>query len=198
MSDKKIPQAGARKARLNRYIIAGEHTVPGYEGAPDKDAPQIILGWELSEDFTDEDTPRPMWIKPFGHGNINDYDGEKAKKTKWFSNMFLEYSIGDDAASYLGRGCRVVIKHNKGKGKFADRTFANLSDVRDYDGELPPLSKPAVFFDFYNPTAEGVKNLMPWELDYLKSAIDYRGSKLERLLGEDTVAESTPSDDTGF
>src|SRR5690606_4856805 len=196
---RKLPQAGARKARLNRYIKAGEHTVPGYEGAPDKDAPQVILGWELSEDFTDEDTPRPMWIKPFGAGNINDFDGEKSKKTKWFSNMFLDYAVGDDPQEYLGRGCRVVIKHNPGKGKFSGRTFANLADVRDYDGELPPLSKPAVYFDFYNPTAEGLKNLMPWEIEYMKEANDYSGSKLQKLVeGTEPTQVEVTDDDPGF
>jgi hypothetical protein len=208
---RKLPQAGPRKAYFNRYIHAGTHTVPGFEGAPAQDKPQVIMGWELVEDMTDEDTPRPMWVKPFGNGNINDFNNEKAKKTRWLTNMFLEFDPeNDDPKDYLGRGCRVIIKHNQGKGKFSDRTFANLVDLRDYDGELPPISQPPVFFDFYNPTPESLDKLFPWEIDYLKEAVDYPGSKLEALLndqernGVDANTSSTTSDadihdnDAGF
>lgn len=180
---RKLPEAGARKAYLNRYIKAGTHTVSGYEGAPDKDVPQIILGWELTEDFTDEEPPRPMWIKPFGIGAINDYDTDKAKKTQWFSSMFWEYDPeAKDAEKYLGRPCRVMVKHNPGKGKFDGITFANLAGVRDFEGELPPISQPPVFFDFYNPDKGALDNLFPWEVEFLQEAVDYPGSKLEAMI----------------
>ena len=184
---RKLPEAGPRKAYLNRYIKAGIHTCEGYQGAPDKDNPQLILGWELVEDFTDEDTPRPMWVKGFGAGNINDFNGERAKKTKYFTSMFLDYNpeIGN-GEDFIGRPCRVVMKHNPGKGSHAGKTFANLSDVRDYDGELPPISQPAVFFDFDHPTQEGLEKLFPWEVEYLQSALNYSGSKLQKLIDGDT------------
>lgn len=191
---RKIPEAGARKAYFNRYIVAGIHTVDGYQGAPDKDVPQIILGWELVEDMTDEDTPRPMWIKPFGIGAINDYDTEKAKKTLWFCDMFLDYDPeSSDAADFLGRGCRVVIKHNPGKGKHAGKTFGNMAGVRDFDGTLPPISQPPVFFDFYSPTEESLKKLFPWEVEFLQEATDYPGSKLAALV--DGVVDEEEEDE---
>lgn len=180
---RKLAEAGARKAYFNRYIKAGVHTVPGFEGAPEKDNPQVIFGWELVEDFTDEDTPRPMWVKGFGQGNINDFNGEKSKQTKWMTNMFMDYAPGvSDPADYLGSTCRVVIKHNPGKGKHTGKTFANLLDVRDYDGDLPDISQEPVFFDFYNPTKESLEKLFPWEVEYLQDAVDYPGSLLEVLI----------------
>ena len=188
---RKLPEAGARKAYFNRYIVAGNHTVRGFEGAPDKDAPQIILGWELVEDFTAEETPRPMWIKPFGNGNINDYDTEKSKKVKWMTNMFLDYNMEhSDPSDFLGHGCRVIIKHNAGKGQHAGKTFANFSDVRDYDGDLPPISQPPVYFDFYNPTKETLEKLFPWEVEFLQKANDYKGSKLEALIDGNSLVDT--------
>jgi hypothetical protein len=135
-----------------------------------------------------------MWIKGFGMGNINDFNGERAKKTKWFTNMFLDYNpeVGD-AENFLGRGCRVVIKHNPGKGSHAGKTFANLSDVRDFDGELPSPSQPTFFFDFAAPTVEGIEKLFPWELEYLQSARNYSGSKLQAMIDGNTETPSTPS-----
>lgn len=194
---RKLPEAGARKAYFNRYIRAGIHTVPGFEGAPPKDNPQVILGWELTDDFTDEDTPRPMWVKGFGMGNINDFNGEKSKKTKWFTNMFLDFVAGSsDPKDFLGKGCRVVMKHNPGKGKHVGKTFANLADVRDYDGELPPISQEPVYFDFDNPTKEDLDKLFPWEVDYLKEAVNYPGSKVEELVNEQQVSEASTGDVT--
>lgn len=199
---RKLAEAGARKAYFNRYIKAGTHTVRGFEGAPDSDKPQVIFGWELTDDFTDEETPRPMWVKGFGHGNINDFNTEKSKKTKWLTNMFMDFDPeSSDPVDYLGHGCRVVIKHNPGKGKHAGKTFANLADVRDYDGELPPISQQPVFFDFYNPTKESLEKLFPWEVEFLQEAVDYPGSELEGMLDgnsgmvESTVRNSEGSDD---
>ena len=190
---KKVAEAGARKAYFNRYIVAGIHTVRGFESEPDSDKPQVIFGWELTEDFTDEDTPRPMWVKPFGNGNINNFDGEKSKKTKWMTDMFMDYDVDQsDPSDYLGQGCRVVMKHNPGKGKHEGRTFANLTGVRDYDGDLPPISQPAVYFDFYNPDADSLEKLFPWEVEFLQLATDYPGSKLETLIsGTPVVAAET-------
>jgi hypothetical protein len=198
---RKLPEAGPRKAYFNRYIRAGIHTVDGFEGAPAKDNPQVIIGWELTDDMTDEDTPRPMWVKGFGAGNINDFNGEKSKKTKWFTNMFFDYVPGEsNPADFLGKGCRVVMKHNPGKGKHAGKTFSNLADVRDYDGELPAISQQPVYFDFDKPTKEDLDKLFPWELEYIQSAVNYSGSKVEALVndqerdGVDADTSSTTSD----
>ena len=200
---KKIAEAGARKAYFNRYIKAGIHTVPGYQGAPAKDKPMVIFGWELTDDFTDEQPPRPMWIKGFGIGAVPDFTDERSKQYQYMTGMFLEYDIETDKPQdYLGKGCRVVVKHNKSKNPSDDRTFANLQGTRDYDGELPPISQPPVFFDFYNPTPESLEKLFPWEKEYLQEAVDYPGSKLEILITgvatETPVVEESFEDDVAF
>ena len=145
----------------------------------------MIVGFELTDDFSTEEPPRPIWVRGFGVGNINDYDTEKSKKTKWFSNMFFDYTPGkSDPKDYLGRSCRVVMKHNQGKGTHSGITFSNLSDVRDYDGELPPISKAPVYFDFDNPTEETVGLLTVKEVNFIKQAINYPGSNVEVLINK--------------
>jgi hypothetical protein len=115
--------------------------------------------------------------------------------------MFLDFVAGSsDPKDFLGKGCRVVMKHNPGKGKHAGKTFANLADVRDYDGELPPISQPPVYFDFDNPTKEDLEKLFPWEVDYLKEAVNYPGSKVEELVAslEDGKQEAVAHDEPAF
>lgn len=181
---KKLAEKGARKAYFNRYMKAGIHTIPGFQGAPAKDKPQVIFGWELVEDFTDEETPRPMWTKPFGVGNVADFTNDKSNQWKYMTGMFLEFDPeNDNPADYLGRGCRVLIKHGTSNNpKYAGIFFDNFAGCRDYDGELPPISQPPVFFDFYNPTKESLENVFPWEIEFMQEAVDYPGSKLEELI----------------
>ena len=192
MTDQKyelIPE-GTHKARLCKYIIAGSHMVEGFQGAPDKEKPMIQLLWELSE-VTKEDG-KPFYIKTFGPGAIADFDTDKSKKTEFFMSMFEDYvPKRSDAASYLGKGCRVVISHKVSK---AGHTYAKLDRVRDYDGDLPALVNPAVYFDFYNPTAEDLEKVAPWDIEYMQEAVDYKGSKLEALIDGNSGDSSSVGD----
>ena len=183
MTQQKLLDAGSHKAYFNRYIIAGKHVNEGYQGAPDTTDPMVILGWELPEDLTDEGLPR--WVKTFGAGAVKDFNGNKSKKTEIFTGMFEDYvPRHSDAASYLGKPCRLMFTHNT--SKTTGKTYAKISGWRDYEGDLVPISKPPVFFDFYNPTQEDLDKLFPWEIDYLREATDFQGSKLEEMLANDT------------
>lgn len=187
----KLARKGQHVAILNRYITAGVHTVPGFEGAPSKEIEQVILNWELTDDFIDEEKTQPFWMRTFGVGNMNDFDTEKSTKTRLFSQMFEDYNPAKkNAHTYLGRGCILIVAHNEGKGKHLGKTFANFKDVSMYPDVLPPLeytpSQPLVHFDFYNPTKESWEMLKPFEQDFIKQAVNYPGSKLSKLLNDNT------------
>lgn len=192
MSEKKeykIARKGQHTAILNRYIKAGVHKVEGYQGAPDKDIDQVILNWEVTDDFIDEEKTQPFWFRTFGVGNVNDFDTEKSKKTDLFSSMFEDYDYSKrNAHQYLGRACILSVEHNEGRGKHAGKVFANFKGVSMYPDILPPLeynaSQPVVFFDFYAPTKEAWDMLKPFEQDYIKQAVNYPNSKLAKMLGD--------------
>lgn len=184
----KLPKAGQHVAILNRYIRAGQHKVEGYQGAPDYTADQLILNWELTDDSIEEGMP--FWVRPFGVGAVNDYDTEKSKKTQYFSQMFDDYDpTKKNAQTYLGKACIVLIKHNPGKGKHTGKTFANFNGVAMYPDFAPKLeytpSQPVLFFDFYNPTQESWDQLKPFEQEFVKQAVNYKGSKLAKMLNDD-------------
>ena len=186
----KMARAGQHVAILNRYIKAGVHRVEGYQGAPDKDIDQVILNWELTDDWIDEEKTQPFWFRTFGVGAINDFDTEKSKKTSLFSAMFDDYDFNKkNAKDYLGRECILKVKHNEGKGKHLGKTFANFDGVSMYPDMMPELdyepSQPVLFFDFYAPTKEAWDRLKPFEQEYIQSAINYPGSKLASMLGDD-------------
>lgn len=188
--EKKIARKGQHTAILNRYIKAGIHKIPGYEGAPAKDIEQVILNWELTDDFLDEEKTQPFWFRTFGVGNLNDYDTEKSKKTEIFSSMFEDYNPEKhNAHTYLGRACILTVAHNEGKGKHTGKVFANFKGVSMYPDILGELvytpSQPVVFFDFYNPTKESWDSLKPFEQEFIKQAVNFKGSKLAKLIGED-------------
>lgn len=187
----KLARKGQHIAILNRYIKAGVHVVPGFEGAPAKDIEQVVLNWELTDDWIDDEKTQPFWMRKFGVGNINDYDTEKSTKTRLFTQMFEDYDPAKkNAHTYLGKACILMVAHNEGHGKHSGKVFANFKDVSMYPDVLPPLeytpSQPLVFFDFYNPTQESWESLKPFEQDFVKQAKNYPGSKLAKMLGEDT------------
>ena len=192
MSEKKeykLARKGQHTAILNRYIRAGIHKVEGYQGAPDKDIDQVILNWEVTDDFIDEEKTQPFWFRTFGVGNINDFDTEKSKKTDLFESMFEYYDFSKrNAHTYLGKACILSVEHNEGRGKHAGKVFANFKGVSMYPDILPPLEytpvQAPVFFDFYQPTQEAWDALKPFEQDYIKQAINYPNSKLAKMLGE--------------
>lgn len=195
----KLAKKGQHVAVLNRYIKAGVHTVPGYEGAAAKDVEQLILNWELTDDWIDDEKTQPFWFRTFGKGNINDYDTEKSKKTALFSAMFEDYDPEKkNAHTYLGRACILKVAHNEGKGKHLGKVFANFNGVSMYPDILPELdytpSQPYLFFDFYNPTKDAWDQLKPFEQEYIKEAVDFKGSKLAKLLGEDFEDDEEDAD----
>lgn len=195
----KLARAGQHVAVLNRYIKAGVHRIPGYQGAPDKEVEQLILNWEVTDDWIDEEKTQPFWFRTFGVGNMNDYDTEKSKKTELFESMFEDYDYNKrNAHTYLGKSCILIVKHNEGKGKHAGKTFANFGGVSMYPDIMPPLeyelAQPAVFFDFYNPDKAAWEQLKPFEQDFIKQAIDYPGSKLAKMLGDDMVDDDDDAD----
>ena len=190
----KIARKGQHTAILNRYIKAGVHRVEGYQGAPDKDIDQVILNWEVTDDWIDEDKTQPFWFRTFGVGNINDFDTEKSKKTSLFTSMFEDYDPNKkNAHTYLGKACILSVEHNEGRGKHQGKVFANFKAVSVYPDILPPLdytpSQPVLFFDFYNPTKESWDALKPFEQDFIKSAVNYPNSDLAKMLGDEEDAD---------
>lgn len=197
----KMARAGQHTAILNRYIRAGIHKVDGYQGAPDKDVEQLILNWEVTDDFIDEEKTQPFWFRTFGVGNINDYDTEKSKKTALFEAMFDDYDASQNSAhTYLGQACIVKVKHNEGKGKHAGKTFANFDGVSMYPDFAPPLdytpAQAPLLFDFYNPDKESWDLLKPFEQEFIKQAKNYPGSSLAKMLGDDD--DEIGDDDADF
>lgn len=186
----KKAREGQHVAVLNRYIKAGIHTQDGFDGAPNYDADQLMLSWELTDDWIDEEKTKPFWKTMFGKGNINDYDTDRAKKTTTFKAMFPTYDPSKkNAHTYLGKPCLLNIIHKEGKGKHEGKMYDNFQSVSAYPeilGELDyELSQPVVHFDFYAPTQGAWDQLKPWEQEYIKEAKNYPGSKLAKMLDDD-------------
>jgi hypothetical protein len=54
---------------------------------------------------------------------------------------------------------------------------------------VPDQISDSVLFDFYEPDLDVFNSLMDWVQKEIKSATNYEGSELQRLLGEDTGNE---------
>ena len=113
MKDFPIAKEGAHPSMLTRVIRMGIHNIPGYQGAPAKDIPQIALCWELLDEKRTDDK---AWdVRTFGQvGGINEYYNEKAKLNKFFQAMFLDYKEGNkNLEQYVGELVLVNMIHKE-------------------------------------------------------------------------------------
>jgi hypothetical protein len=195
--ERKLCREGQHVAVFNRYITCGIHTVPGYQGAPAKDVEQVILCWELTDEWKDEEKTQPIWKRHFGRGNMSNYDSDKAKKTTLLKAAFPTYNPKQrNGHAFLGKPCIVNIKHVEGKNAHVGKVFDNMDSLSAYPeilGDLDyEISSPVVRFDFYNPTQESWDRLLPFEQDYIREAKDFPNSKLAKMLGEGEETDDSP------
>ena len=196
MSEQKeytIAREGSHPAVLTRIVRLGMHNIPGYQGAPASDKPQIGFTWELLDEKRDDD--KPWEVRTFGMvGNINEYYSEKGKLTKFMTGSFPEYKLGNkNLEPFVGRNVIVNMIHKPSKD--GTKMYANFGSVQAFPDFMPtPEDKPMgdiVFFDFYKPTRQAWDKLSTPEQEYILQAKDYNGSKLADMLG----AEHAESDD---
>ena len=185
LKDFPIAKEGAHPSMLTRIVRCGIHNIPGYEGAPAADKPQIALCWELLDEKRTDDK---AWdVRTFGQvGSFNEFYTEKGKLNKFFQSMFLDYKEGDrKIEKYLGELVFVNMIHKPSKD--GSRTFANLKSLSPWNDLIPKDGYEAigetVFFDFYKPTKESWDKLTQPEQEYILQAKDYNGSALAKLLG---------------
>lgn len=187
-----IAREGSHPAVLTRVIRCGVHNVPGYQGAPASDKPQIALCWELLDEKRDDD--KPWDVRTFGMvGNINEYYTEKGKLNTIFRGSFPEYKEGNrNLEPFVGKNVILNMIHKPSRD--GTKTYANFGNVQAFPDFMPePEEKPIgdlVFFDFYKPTRQAWDKLSQNEQEYILQAVDYNGSALAKMLGTEG-AEST-------
>ena len=163
----------------------------------------------LTYEFVDE------WLK--------DEDGNDMKdKPKWLTEMMPFYSLGADKAKSTKRylaldpknvhegdfsmildvPCMVTVVHNPNKKKPGQvwENIAGVTAMREKDAaKCDPLVNDTLIFDLDDPDVEVFTKLPKFIQAEIKKGLEYEGSKLYGLLGDESApeAEGDVSEDTG-
>lgn len=202
-------ESGTYPARLVGVVLMGTQPQRPYKGEEKPPKLTVRLTYEFLDEFLkDEDgndiDDKPRWLSeeiPF-----MSLSADLAKSTKRYFALDPNSEVDGDWGKLLGSPCMVTIVQEADKRPGIDRIYekiANVSSMRPKEAaKAPELKNDPVVFDFYEPDIEVFKSFPEWIQDKMKSAVDFEGSKLQGLLGDegtvvkkDTQAEDDSNDD---
>lgn len=196
-------EAGVYPARLVQVIDLGLQPQRAFVKGEDK-APcqEVMFTYELVDAFMlDEEgkeiEDKPRWISetlPF-YGLFAD----RAKSTQRIK-AFDPDNVHDGNVGAMVEtpiNLTLVLNENKKDPEHPYENVANVAGMRPRDAaKCPELKNPTKVFDLDNPDMETFNKLPEWLREKIKGNLNFKGSKLERLLegkgGE--VVNSKPAD----
>ena len=186
-SDRPLPKSGPQPARVAQIIDLGVQARPAFQGKEKAPVHQVYVNFELVNDtyeYEGKQVKHRIGPKPYSVvSKTSTFYGNSAI-SKFLSSIDPDDSIKGKLAALVDRPCYVVIAHNEGIGKHQGRKFANITQVMIAPEGLPvaQLSTPPTVFEFDNPTEDSWKAMPKFLQDKVKTALNYKGSKVEALV----------------
>lgn len=181
-----VLEADVYPARLVQLLDLGLQPQRAYQGQDKPPAQEIMLTYELTDAFMlDEEgnelEDKPRWISetlPF-YGLFAD----KAKSTQRYKAFDPTEAWEGDFSQAVGMPCNVTIVNNQ-KG---EKVYTNVANVAAMSAKkaanLPELKNEAKVFDLDEPDLAVFNSLPKWIQEKIQGNLNYKGSKLEALLG---------------
>jgi len=200
LNAKKIPNAnrgpapdpiepGSYPARVVQIIDLGLQTQRPYKGEEKKPAYEIMVTYELVDEFLkDEDgndnPEKPRWISetfPF-----HSLEADRAKSTARYMALDPQLVYDGDWTQLLETPCMVNVIQNAGSGKNAGKVFnnvASISSMRPKEAaRLAQLVNEAKYVSLDDDNTEKFLSLPEWIQDKIKEGLEYEGTVLARAL----------------
>lgn len=194
-------EPGAYPARLVVVADLGVQVQRPYQGEAKADAQEILVVYELGDEFMKDDAgqdieDKPRWVnETFPLHSIR---AELAKSTKRLMAIDPQGNVNGDWSQLVGAPCMVTLVQNQGKGANSGRVFNNVAGVSPMRAKeaanAADLVNPSVVFDFDEPELTAFEILPSWVQDKIKGGVNFTGSKLDSLLGGEVV-EIVPDQD---
>lgn len=184
-----VLEAGVYPARVVQIIDLGlqpqsaQNKMKYGEKAPTN---EISVTYELVDSFMiDEEgnelEDKPRWISEIF--SIYSLEADMAKSTKRYKALDPEEVFEGDFSKLLGTPCNVTIVINK-KGDKVYTNIGNVGGMRPRDAaKCPELVNDSRFFDLDEPSLEIFNGLPKWIQEKIASNLEFKGSKLEEVLG---------------
>lgn len=196
-------EAGGYPARVVQIIDLGLQEQAPWQGKPKPPVNEIQITYELLDEFCiDEEgnvlEDKPRWISETVP--LRNLKQDKAKSTQRYYAIDPEEGCGGDFSQLVEYPVTVNLVQNPGKGKNKGRTFINvesLSTMRAKEREkAPELQNPTRVFLLEEPDKEVFESLPEFIREKIMENLEYNGSKLQELLGEEPTEDEQTEDQT--
>jgi len=189
---------GVYPGRLVQVIDLGVQNQRPYQGVDKPPAQEIMLTYELVDTFMidkdgKEQEDKPRWISETLP--LRPLNQDKAKSTQRYTALDPTTEFKGDFSQCINTPVNVTIVHG-GMNVKTNKPYENIGNIaamraRDAD-KCPELVNPSKVFDFDSPDMEVFNKLPQWIQDKIKGALNYKGSKLEKLVGSVAPTEASP------
>ncbi len=194
-----VPQAniepGTYPGRIVQILDLGLQPQRPYMGKDKPPAHEIMLTYELVDEFMKDEQgndieDKPRWISetlPF-YGLFAD----KAKSTQRYLALDPQQEYDGDFAKLIDCPCNVTVVNNAVGEKVYDNV-AMITAMRERDAlKCPELVNPPRVLDLDNPDKEVFDALPQWVQDKIRGNLNFRGSPLEKLVGNAPAKKEEP------
>ncbi len=178
-------EPGVYPTRLVQLIDLGLQPQRPYQGKEKAPAHEIMMTYEFVDEFLKDEEGNDVEDKPRWYSEtlpLYSLEADKAKSTQRYYALDPDGKFGGDFTKCLGTPVNVTLVHNM-NGEKLYVNIANIAAMRPRDAaKCPELVSEARFFDLDNPTLEAFGTLSAWIQDKIKNNLNFKGSKLEKLL----------------
>ncbi len=201
-------EAGNYPARLVQVIDLGLQPQRPFKGEEKPPAHCIYTTYELLDEFMkdedgNDDETKPRWQSE--EMPLYNIGADLAKSTKRYKAIDPQLECEGDWGQLLGSPVMVTITAKEGTGNHLGKVFNNIggtAPMRPKDAaKAEELKNPTKMFDLDNPDMEVFNSLPEWLREKIKGNLEFKGSKLDQMLGGAPAQDDTPdnaNDDGGW
>lgn len=180
-----VLEAGVYPGRSLQIIDMGLQPQRPFKGAERPPAHELMLTYELSDEFMKDENGNDIEDKPRLVSEIIPFypiSNDKAKSTKRYYALDPKEERGGDFSQLTDIPLNITLVNNMS----GERTYTNIASIaqmRPRDAQnCPDLKNTPKVFDLDLPDLETFNSLPQWVQDKIKGNLNYKGSALEKLL----------------
>jgi|TARA_R110000765_G_scaffold294422_6_gene389655 hypothetical protein len=188
-------ESGTYPARLLNVIDCGLQAQRPYQGQLKKPQPEILVTYELNDEFMSDEAGDPDESKP---RQISEYfpfyslGAELAKSTKRYNALDPTGEFDGDWTKLIGLPIMLTIVQSPDR-KDPTRIYENptaLSTMRSKDvDKLSEMVGVSKLFDIDKPDMDAFNGLAPWMQKKIVANLEFEGSDLQKLISGIEIAD---------
>lgn len=183
-------EAGGYPSTLIHIVDLGLQEQAPYKGKEKDPIHKVLLTYELADAFLLDEDGQELPDKPRFLSEIMPVyppTAEKAKLTQRYNTFDPDNHYEADLSKCIGTPVNVTVVLNERNGRIYEN-IAGVSRLRakDIDKHPDPVNTPVVF-DLEDPDMEAFNLLPEWIQKLIKENLNFNGSKLQHMLGDETT-----------